>query len=194
MADPDHSHIHPTAIVDAGAHVGAGSYIWHWVHVVSGAHVGARCSIGQGCYVGNVVIGDGCRIQNNVSIYDGVTLEPDVFIGPSAVFTNITHPRAHVSRKDSYESTRIGRGATIGANATILCGVVVGAYAMVGAGAVVVDDVKPHAVVVGVPAKQISWACACGETLYQDYTCGRCATRYRIDDGELVAINDDKTA
>ncbi len=192
MTDPDHKHVHPTAIVDAGAQIGAGSWIWHWVHVMSGAEIGERCSIGQGCFVGNVVIGDGCRIQNNVSIYDGVTLEPEVFIGPSAVFTNITHPRAHVSRKEHYEATRVCRGASIGANATILCGVMIGAHAMVGAGAVVVNDVKPHAVVVGVPARQISWACACGETLYKDYSCGRCEARYRVEDGELVSV--DKTA
>jgi len=192
MADPDHSHVHATAIVDEGARIGAGSHIWHWVHVMRGATIGERCSIGQGCYVGNVVIGDGCRIQNNVSIYDGVTLEADVFIGPSAVFTNVTHPRAQVSRKESYEVTRVCRGASIGANATILCGVMVGAHAMVGAGAVVVNDVKPHAVVVGVPAKQISWACSCGETLYKDYACGRCDARYRVEDGELVTV--DKTA
>jgi UDP-2-acetamido-3-amino-2,3-dideoxy-glucuronate N-acetyltransferase len=192
MADPDHRHIHATAIVEPGAQIGAGTQVWHWVHVMNGAHVGERCSIGQGCFVGNVVIGDGCRIQNHVSIYDGVTLEPDVFIGPSAVFTNVMHPRAHVPRKDAYEATRICRGATIGANATILCGVVVGAHAMIGAGAVVVDDVKPHAVMVGVPARQISWACACGETLFADFSCGRCESRYRLDDGEIVSV--DKTA
>jgi UDP-2-acetamido-3-amino-2,3-dideoxy-glucuronate N-acetyltransferase len=185
MADPDQL-IHDTAIVERGAHIGAETRIWHWVHVLASAHVGDRCSIGQGCFVGNVVIGDGCRIQNHVSIFDGVTLEPDVFIGPSAVFTNVMHPRANVSRKDTYEPTRICRGASIGANATILCGVVVGAHAMVGAGAVVVDDVKPHAVVVGVPAKQISWACACGETLFKDLSCGRCESLYVLDDGELV--------
>ncbi len=193
MADPDQL-IHGTAIIERGAHVGEGTRIWHWVHVMASAHIGERCSIGQGCFVGNVIIGDGCRIQNHVSIYDGVTLEPDVFIGPSAVFTNVMHPRAHVPRKDSYEPTRICRGASIGANATILCGVVVGAYAMVGAGAVVVDDVKPHAVVVGVPAKQISWACACGETLFRDFACGRCEARYRLDDGELIEISAGRTA
>ena len=179
--------IHPTAIVEPGARIGAGTRIWRWVHVMSGADIGERCSIGQGCFIGPVRIGDGCRIQNHVSIYDGVTLEADVFVGPSVVFTNVTHPRAHVSRKDAYEPTRICRGATIGANATIVCGVVVGAYAMVGAGAVVLDDVAPHAVVVGVPAHQISWACTCGETLYADFSCGRCTARYRLEDGALVA-------
>ncbi len=185
MADPDQL-IHGTAIVDGGAQIGAGTRLWHWVHVAKGATIGEHCSVGQGCYIGNVVIGDGCRIQNNVSIYDGVTLEADVFIGPSAVFTNITHPRAHVSRKEHFEPTRVCRGASIGANATILCGVVIGAYARVGAGAVIVSDVKPHAVVVGVPAKQISWACTCGETLYKDFTCGRCEARYRVEAGKLV--------
>lgn len=191
MADPDQL-IHETAIVDRGAQIGAGTRLWHWVHVAGGATIGERCSIGQGCYIGNVVIGDGCRIQNNVSVYDGVTLEPDVFVGPSAVFTNVTHPRAHVSRKQHYEPTRVGRGATIGANATIVCGVVVGAYAMVGAGAVVLDDIAPHAVVVGVPAQQISWACSCGETLFPDYSCGGCERRYRLDDGRLLSV--DRTA
>lgn len=185
MSDPD-QRVHPSAIVEAGAKIGVGTKIWHWVHVMGGANIGARCSIGQGCFVGAVSIGDGCRIQNNVSLYDGVTLEADVFVGPSVVFTNVTHPRAHVNRKDAYELTRVGRGATIGANATVVCGVVLGAYAMVGAGAVVLDDVKPHAVVVGVPAQQISWACRCGETLLPELSCGRCTDRYALHEGELI--------
>jgi UDP-2-acetamido-3-amino-2,3-dideoxy-glucuronate N-acetyltransferase len=166
--------IHATAIVEPGAQIGEDTRIWHWVHVMAGARIGARCSIGQGCYVGNVAIGDGCRIQNHVSIYDGVTLEDDVFVGPSCVFTNVAHPRAHVSRKDAYTPTRVGRGATLGANATIVCGVAIGAYAMVGAGAVVTRDVEPHAIVVGAPARRTGWACRCGETLPASRTCTRC--------------------
>jgi len=166
--------IDPTAIVDPGARIGAETRIWHWVHVMPGARIGARCSIGQGCFIGAVEIGDGCRIQNHVSVYDGVTLEADVFLGPSCVFTNVAHPRAHVPRKDAYAPTRVGRGATIGANATIVCGATIGAYAMVGAGAVVTRDVEPHAVVTGVPARRTGWACRCGETLPASLACARC--------------------
>jgi UDP-2-acetamido-3-amino-2,3-dideoxy-glucuronate N-acetyltransferase len=170
--------IHPTAIVEAGARVGAGTRIWHWVHVMPGAQIGARCSIGQGCFIGAVRIGDGCRIQNGVSIYDGVTLEDDVFLGPSCAFTNVAHPRAHVPRKASYAPTLVGRGATVGANATIVCGVSIGAYAMIGAGAVVTRDVPPHALVVGVPARQVGWACRCGETLPPSLACEACGDAY----------------
>jgi UDP-2-acetamido-3-amino-2,3-dideoxy-glucuronate N-acetyltransferase len=166
--------IHPTAIIDPGARIGAQTRIWHWVHVMPGATIGERCSIGQGCFIGAVEIGDGCRIQNHVSLYDGVTLEADVFLAPHCVFTNVAHPRAHVSRRDAYAATRIGRGATIGANATIVCGVTIGAYAMVGAGAVVTHDVAPHAIVTGVPARPTGWACRCGETLPASLACARC--------------------
>ncbi|MEO8704753.1 MAG: acyltransferase [Kofleriaceae bacterium] len=166
--------IHATAIVDEGAQIGDDTAIWHWVHVMAGARIGARCSIGQGCFIGNVAIGDGCRIQNHVSLYTGVTLEADVFLGPSCVFTNVTHPRAHVSRKTEYAATLVARGATIGANATIVCGVTIGAYAMIGAGAVVTRDVEPHALVVGAPARRIGWACRCGETLPASRICTRC--------------------
>jgi UDP-2-acetamido-3-amino-2,3-dideoxy-glucuronate N-acetyltransferase len=178
--------IHPTAIVEAGAYVGAETRIWHWVHVMPGAHIGARCSIGQGCFIGAVRIGDGCRIQNHVSIFDGVTLEDDVFLGPSCVFTNVEHPRAHVPRRDAYAPTRVGRGATVGANATIVCGVSVGAYAMVGAGAVVTRDVPPHALVVGVPARRVGWACRCGETLPPSRACARCGDEYAEAGGVLA--------
>jgi UDP-2-acetamido-3-amino-2,3-dideoxy-glucuronate N-acetyltransferase len=178
MQPPMQPLVHATAIVEDGAHVGAETQIWHWVHVMPGAHIGDRCSIGQGCYVGNVRIGDGCRIQNHVSIYDGVTLEDDVFLGPSCVFTNVKHPRAHVSRKPAYARTRIGRGATIGANATIVCGVTIGAYAMIGAGAVVTEDIPPHALVVGAPARRVGWACRCGETLPASLVCARCRTPF----------------
>lgn len=173
--------IHPTAIIDPGARIGAATRIWHWVHVMPGAQIGERCSIGQSCFIGPVQIGDGCRIQNHVSLYDGVTLEDDVFLGPSCVFTNVAHPRAHVSRKEAYAATRVGRGATIGANATIVCGVAIGAYAMVGAGAVVTRDVRAHAIVTGVPARETGWACRCGETLPPSLACARCGEVLTLD-------------
>ena len=170
---------HPTALVEAlDIYIGAGTDIWQFVHVMQGAHIGERCSIGQGCFIGNVRIGDGCRIQNNVSIYEGVTLEDDVFLGPSCVFTNVRHPRAHVSRKAEYAPTLVCKGATVGANATILCGVTIGAYAMIGAGAVVTHDVVPHAIVVGTPARAIGWACRCGETLPASLRCATAAASY----------------
>ncbi len=167
-------HIHPSAIVDAGAAIGDDTRIWHFVHVASGARIGARCAIGHGCYIGNVAIGDGSRLQNHVSVFDGVELAEDVFVGPAVAFTNVAHPRAHVSRRDAYAATRVERGATIGANATIRCGVTIGAYAMVGAGAVVTRDVEPHAIVVGVPARRTGWACRCGEPLPDTRRCARC--------------------
>lgn len=156
---------HRTAVIDRGARIGAGTKVWHFCHVMGGASVGARCMLGQNVFVaGTAEIADGCRIQNNVSVYDGVRLENDVFVGPSAVFTNVGTPRAAVNRKDALESTIVERGATIGANATIVCGVRIGAHALVGAGAVVTRDVPAHAVVVGVPARRMGWICACGET------------------------------
>lgn len=180
--------IHPSAIIEPGAQIGAQTRIWHWVHVMPGARIGARCSIGQGCFVGAVQIGDGCRIQNHVSIYDGVTLEDDVFLGPSCVFTNVLHPRAHVPRKDAYAPTLVGRGATIGANATIVCGVTIGPYAMIGAGAVVTRDVAAHALVVGAPARRVGWACPCGETLPASLVCARCGAAHAETAGALAAL------
>jgi len=156
---------HPTAVVDRGARVGVGSKIWHFCHVMRGARIGARCTLGQNVFVaGDAQLGTGCRIQNNVSIYDGVVLENDVFVGPSAVFTNVRNPRAAVDRRADFEKTIVGRGATIGANATIVCGVTIGPYAFVGAGAVVTRDVAAHAVVSGVPARRTGWICRCGKT------------------------------
>jgi UDP-2-acetamido-3-amino-2,3-dideoxy-glucuronate N-acetyltransferase len=180
--------VHATAIVEDGAQLGAGVRIWHWVHVRAGAVIGEGTSIGQGCYVGAVTIGRGCRIQNHVSIYDGVTLEDDVFLGPSCVFTNVLHPRAHVSRKDAFAPTRVGRGATIGANATIVCGVSIGAFAMIGAGAVVTRDVEAHALMLGAPARRAGWACRCGETLPdgRSVQCGRCGERYELSDARAL--------
>lgn len=176
--------VHPSAIIDDGARLGDGVRIWHWVHVRAGAVIGDGTSIGQGCYIGAVAIGRGCRIQNHVSIYDGVTIEDEVFLGPSCVFTNVAHPRAHVARKDAYERTLVGRGATIGANATIVCGVAIGGYAMIGAGAVVTRDVPAHGVMIGAPARRIGWACRCGESLPpgERAACGRCGEAYALTD------------
>ena len=186
--------LHPTAIVEPGASLGAGVRIWHWVHVRAGAVIGDGTSIGQGCYVGAVTIGRGCRIQNHVSLFDGVTLDDDVFLGPSCVFTNVKHPRAHVPRKHAYAPTRVGRGATIGANATVVCGVSIGAYAMIGAGAVVTHDVAPHAVVVGTPGRQVGWVCRCGETLPVAHAgrtrCARCGDGYAVSDTAATVTAD----
>ncbi len=157
---------HETAIVDEGAEIGEGSRIWHFVHVCAGARIGRDVTLGQNVFVaGGAILGDGCRIQNNVSIYDGVALEDGVFCGPSAVFTNVRNPRAGVERKHEYQPTRIGTGATLGANCTIVCGVTIGRYAFVGAGAVVTRDVRDHALVAGVPARQTGWISRHGEKL-----------------------------
>lgn len=157
---------HPSAIIDAGAQVGDASRIWHFVHVCGGARIGKEVSLGQNVFVGNkAVIGDYCKVQNNVSVYDNVTLEEGVFCGPSMVFTNVHNPRALVSRKDEYRDTRVRRGATLGANCTVVCGVTVGEYAFVGAGSVINKDVAAYALVVGVPARQIGWVSEHGERL-----------------------------
>jgi UDP-2-acetamido-3-amino-2,3-dideoxy-glucuronate N-acetyltransferase len=156
---------HPSAVVDRGAQIGAGTKVWHFCHVMAGAQIGARCVLGQNVFIAAAaVLGDGCKVQNNVSIYDGVTLEPDVFVGPSATFTNVRTPRAFVNRRAAFEPTRVGRGATIGANATVVCGVTIGEYAFVAAGAVVTRDVAPFALCSGVPARRKGWICRCGET------------------------------
>jgi UDP-2-acetamido-3-amino-2,3-dideoxy-glucuronate N-acetyltransferase len=179
---------HPSAIVDPGAEIGEGTKVWHFVHVCSGARIGAGCSLGQGVFVGNdVQIGRNVRIQNNVSVYDAVTLEDEVFCGPSMVFTNVMNPRAAVSRKDEYRPTLVKRGATLGANCTIVCGSTIGEYAFVGAGAVVTGHVPPYALVVGVPARRIGWMSAHGERLdlpargEGEAACPATGTRYRLD-------------
>jgi UDP-2-acetamido-3-amino-2,3-dideoxy-glucuronate N-acetyltransferase len=157
---------HETAIVDEGAIVGEGTRIWHWVHISAKAKIGERCSFGQNVYVGNnVEIGNNVKVQNNVSIYDNVFLEDDVFCGPSMVFTNVYNPRSAVTRKDEYRDTIVKKGATIGANATIVCGVTIGEYAFIGAGAVINKNVKPYALMAGVPAKQIGWMSRFGERI-----------------------------
>jgi UDP-2-acetamido-3-amino-2,3-dideoxy-glucuronate N-acetyltransferase len=184
--------IHPSAICDPGAKIGPGTKIWHFCHIMSGAVIGSRCSLGQNVFVAaTAVIGHGAKIQNNVSIYDGVVLEDDVFCGPSMVFTNVNNPRAAVNRRQDYETTLVCQGATIGANATIVCGAEIGRYAFIGAGAVVTADVADHALMVGVPARQVGWACACGERLAQGesgFVCSRCATRYCVQAKRLVEV------
>ena len=158
--------IHESAIVDDGAQIGEASRVWHFVHICGGARIGKNVSLGQNVFVGNqVVIGDSCKIQNNVSVYDNVTLEEGVFCGPSMVFTNVYNPRALIERKDEFRSTLVKKGAALGANCTIVCGVVIGEYAFIGAGAVINQDVKPYALMVGVPAKQIGWMSQFGERL-----------------------------
>ena len=175
--------IHPSAIVDEGATIGAGTRIWHWTHVCSGARIGGGCSLGQNVFVANdVVIGDRVKIQNNVSVYDAVSIEDDVFCGPSMVFTNVYNPRAAVERKSEYRRTLIRKGATLGANCTIVCGVTVGRYAFVGAGAVVNRDADDYALMVGVPARRMGWMCECGVRLEGDgeVECGACGHHYRV--------------
>jgi UDP-2-acetamido-3-amino-2,3-dideoxy-glucuronate N-acetyltransferase len=179
--------IHESAYVDEGAVVGAGTKIWHFCHVMPGAVIGERCSLGQNVVVMNGTrMGRNCKIQNNVSIYEGVELEDDVFCGPSMVFTNVMNPRSHVPRRDEYRRTLVRRGASIGANATIVCGVTLGEYAFVGAGAVVTKDVQPYALMAGVPARRIGWMCQCGERLSDrgEGRCAACGTTYeRLGDG-----------
>lgn len=158
--------INKTAIIDDGAQIGEGNKIWHWVHICAGARIGNNCSFGQNVYIGNqVVIGNNVKIQNNVSVYDKVSIEDDVFCGPSMVFTNVINPRAAIPRKDEYKTTTIKKGATLGANCTIVCGIEIAEYAFVGAGAVVVKNVPPYALVIGVPARRIGWMSAYGEKI-----------------------------
>ena len=184
---------HESAIVDAGATIGSNTKIWHFCHISSGAVIGDDCSFGQNVFVANRVrIGDNVKVQNNVSIYDNVTLEDDVFCGPSMVFTNVYNPRAHVSRKDEYRDTLVQRGATLGANCTIVCGNKVGAFAFVGAGAVINADVPPYALMVGVPARQIGWMSASGCRLdlplagSGEAKCPERGTLYRLENGKLL--------
>jgi UDP-2-acetamido-3-amino-2,3-dideoxy-glucuronate N-acetyltransferase len=179
---------HPSAIVDPGAQIGEGTRVWHWVHVCAGARIGRNCSLGQNVYVGNdVVIGNNVKIQNNVSVYDAVTLEDDVFCGPSMVFTNVYNPRSAIVRKDELRRTLVRRGATLGANCTIVCGITVGEYAFVGAGAVVNRDVPDFALMLGVPARQSGWMSRFGERLPLQgegmATCPHTGERYRVAGG-----------
>jgi len=183
--------VHESSYVDDGAVVGAGTKIWHFSHVMPGAVIGERCNLGQNVVVmGGTRIGNNVKIQNNVSIYEGVELEDDVFCGPSCVFTNVMNPRSHVSRRHEYQRTLVGRGSSIGANATIVCGTTLGPYSFIGAGAVVTSDVPPYAVMVGVPARRIGWVCQCGVRLTlrdAQATCTECGREYVEVAGGLQA-------
>ncbi len=175
-------YVHESAIVDVGCDIGAGTKIWHYTHIISGTRIGKDCVIGQNVMIGpDVVVGDRCKIQNNVSLYKGVVLEDGVFCGPSCVFTNVNNPRAEVERKSEFRKTLVGRGATIGANATIVCGHTLGAYSFIGAGAVVTKDVKPHALMIGNPARQSGWMSHAGEKLGADLTCPKEGRQYRLN-------------
>lgn len=189
--------IHPTAIVDEGAQIGDGSRVWHWAHICGGAKIGRDCSFGQNVFVGNrVVIGNNCKIQNNVSVYDNVTLEDNVFCGPSMVFTNVYNPRSAVSRKDEYRNTWVKQGATLGANCTVVCGTTLGEYAFIAAGAVINRNVKPYALMAGVPARQIGWMSQHGERLDLPLTgngqavCSATGLRYTLQNGALVTTEN----
>jgi UDP-2-acetamido-3-amino-2,3-dideoxy-glucuronate N-acetyltransferase len=174
---------HETAVVDQPAHIGAGTRIWHFCHVMAGARIGARCVLGQNVFVASrAVLGDGCKIQNNVSLYDDVVLEEDVFVAPSAVFTNVNNPRAFIERKSEYRRTVVGRGATIGANATVVCGHTIGDYAFIGAGAVVTKNVPAYALVIGVPGRVAGWMCRCGIRLpsAEAPACDFCGQKYTV--------------
>jgi UDP-2-acetamido-3-amino-2,3-dideoxy-glucuronate N-acetyltransferase len=182
--------IHASALVDDGAVVGGGTRIWHWTHVCAGARIGVACSLGQNVFVGNdVVIGDNVKIQNNVSVYDSVRLEDDVFCGPSMVFTNVYNPRSEITRKDEYRNTLVKKGATLGANCTVICGVTIGSYAFIGAGAVVNRDVPPYALMIGVPAKRCGWMCVCGVQLKgQGPVVCQCGKEFEITDSECLPL------
>jgi acetyltransferase-like isoleucine patch superfamily enzyme len=190
--DAEGAQIHPTAVIDAPSEIGSGTKIWHFSHVLAGSHNGADCSNGQNVSIGpDVWVGDRCKIQNNVSIFKGVLLEDEVFCGPSCVFTNVRTPRAAVDRRDEFAPTIVRRGASLGANATIVCGVTLGEHCLVGAGAVVTRDVPPHALVVGAPARQVGWVSHDGERLGEDLTCPRSGRQYRLDDaGQLQEALD----
>lgn len=185
--------VHESAYVDDGAKIGRGTKVWHFSHVMPGAVIGEDCNLGQNVVVmPNARVGSRVKVQNNVSLYEGVVLEDEVFCGPSCVFTNVANPRSHVSRKHEYATTLVKRGATIGANATILCGITLGTYSFIGAGAVVTADVPAYAVMVGVPARRKGWACRCGEVLPDAVgvvRCRRCGAQYRIDADSLAPLD-----
>ncbi|RMH14558.1 MAG: N-acetyltransferase [Planctomycetota bacterium] len=192
----DNVMIHESAYVDEPCEIGEGTKIWHFTHVMKNARIGRKCNIGQNVVISpDVTIGDGCKIQNNVSIYTGVVLEDFVFCGPSMVFTNVINPRSEIARRDEYRSTRVGRGATFGANCTIVCGHDIGKYAFVAAGAVVTRDVPDYGLMVGVPARRVGWACRCGDRLPPAgpdglITCSSCGNEYREDDQTLSPLRE----
>lgn len=185
--------VHESSYVDDGAKVGNGTKIWHFCHVMPGAEIGSNCNLGQNVVVmPRTTIGNNVKIQNNVSIYEGVVLEDDVFCGPSCVFTNVLNPRSHVSRRSEFQTTLVRKGTTIGANATVVCGVTLGEYSFIAAGAVVTSDVSPYGLMVGVPARRVGWMCRCGERLHVESgeaTCDHCASGYREVSGRLTAID-----
>lgn len=188
--------VHPTAIIDDGAMIGAGCRIWHWVHICGESNIGKNCSFGQNVFIGNKVnIGENVKVQNNVSIYDNVTLESHVFCGPSVVFTNVYNPRAHVNRKSEYRDTLVCMGASLGANCTLVCGITIGQYAFIGAGSLINKDVKPFAIMVGVPAKQIGWMSAYGERVglplegSGSWTCPHTMDRYELNEFVLTRLD-----
>jgi UDP-2-acetamido-3-amino-2,3-dideoxy-glucuronate N-acetyltransferase len=189
---------HPTATIDPGAEIGEGTRIWHYSHVMPGARIGRRCNLGQNVFVAtDVIIGDNVKVQNNVSLYEGVVLEDDVFCGPSMVFTNVLNPRSHVSRKNEFRPTLVRRGATIGANATVVCGHTIGRYAFIGAGAVVTRDVPDHALVLGSPARIVGWMCDCGERLVgerSDLSCAKCGRHYQRFRDRVEPDGGDRTS
>ena len=187
--------IHETAIVDLGAQIGANTKIWHWAHICSGAEIDEKCSLGQNVYIGNnVKIGKNVKVQNNVSIYDNVFIEENVFCGPSMVFTNVYNPRSEISRKDEYRNTYVKRGATLGANCTIVCGNIIGEYSFIGAGAVVTKDTKPFSLMTGVPARQIGWLSKYGERINLPingegkWTCPHTKEQYRLKNNKLTIV------
>jgi len=186
-------YVHESSYVDEGATIGSGTKIWHFCHIMPGAVIGERCSLGQNVVVmPRALIGNNVKIQNNVSVYEGVILEDDVFCGPSCVFTNVATPRSHVPRRGEYQQTLVKRGASVGANATVVCGNTLGEYCFIGAGAVVTSDVPPQGLMVGVPARRVGWMCVCGERLRSvdgAWECDRCRARYREDGGRLTAID-----
>jgi UDP-2-acetamido-3-amino-2,3-dideoxy-glucuronate N-acetyltransferase len=190
MKTPDY-YVHPSSILDPGAKIGKGTKIWHFCHIGPEAVIGERCSLGQNVYVGKAKIGNGVKLQNNVSVYDEVEIEDDVFCGPSMVFTNVYNPRAAIPRKDEYQKTKVEKGCTIGANATIVCGTSLGEYCFIGAGAVVKQDVKPYALMVGVPAHQAGWMSQFGERMplpvsgVGEYLCKKTKSVYKLKGEEL---------
>ena len=188
--------VHESSYVDQGAQIGPGTKIWHFCHIMSGAVIGERCNLGQNVVVmPGARLGNNVKVQNNVSIYEGVELEDDVFCGPSCVFTNVLNPRSHVSRKHEYQKTLVRRGSSIGANATIVCGVTLGEYAFIGAGAVVTSDVPAYSLMVGVPARRVGWMCQCGERLPVNVgprSCAACGNTYLESDGMLRPIAPSK--
>ncbi len=181
--------IHPTACVDEGAKIGNGTKIWHFCHIMPTSQIGANCILGQNVFVGKAKIGNNVKIQNNVSVYDNVVLEDDVFCGPSCVFTNVINPRSFVNRKEEFQTTTVKKGATIGANATILCGTTIGAYAMIGAGAVVTKNVKPFALMTGVPASQTGWITKEGIVLNMKMQCTQTGQQWKMENEDLIIDN-----